>query len=219
MTRIIGTSDETERIHRILSRYAHITFTKQSILATFSQEDISVIGKILRSLPNREQVLCEPYSFGDLFLEGRTILQKKFNASNFPLQCRVLDVAEEVEKAKTKFALIAVDWNSGVSLLLSVSSKEENLWKQAEGFLFDPLTKTMVDVATEKDLANLIKLSQTSLHTKKANQSIGIFKVRCSEAFFIENIFGFPLDCKFSLRMGKTFDESGHLIPEFIDLC
>jgi hypothetical protein len=214
--RLIGTANEAERIERIIGRYAYFVYTKNSILDTFPLVEIRQIGEILLGISLSNQVFPEPYSFGDLYLTEHPTLMKKFNACDFALQCRVLDVAEEYQKAKDLFACIAIDWNTGLRQLLSVSSDLQRLEIEAEGFLYDPLTKTMVDRLLEIPLTKLLDTAKHILQTKKNTKDIGLYTVRCSDAFFIDNLFSFPLDAKFSLASGNTLDEFGHKLPESI---
>ena len=218
-TRIVGTSNASERIERIIGRYAHFVYTKMNILDIFLLEEIKEIGKIARSLSLSKQDFPQPYSFGDLYLPDHSPLQEKYNACGFSMQCRVLDVAEAYVQAKGLFALIAIDWESGISQLLSVSPVAERLRIEAEGFLFDPLLESMVDRTVEKKLANLLETSRELIRTGQDSKSTGLYTVRCSDAFFINNLFSFPLDAKFSISMGKKVDGFGHQLPESISIA
>ncbi|AEV31014.1 hypothetical protein SpiGrapes_3270 [Sphaerochaeta pleomorpha str. Grapes] len=218
-TRIIGTANESERIERIIGRYAHFVYTKKNILDTFLLEEIYEIGETLLSLSLSKQDFPQPYSFGELYLAEHSLLQKKFNACEYPLQCRVLDVAEEYKKAKGLYALIAIDWESGISQLLSISSDTGRLKMEAEGFLSDPLLENMVDRHLEGTLASLLDRSREIVKTEKNTENTGLYAVRCSDAFFVNNLFSFFLDAKFTILSGKNLDEFGHHLPEFITIA
>jgi hypothetical protein len=214
--RLIGTCNESERTNQILARYAHFVYANTNLLGTFSLEEIIKIGEKLLLFPDKAHSLLEPYSFGDLFLDDHSPLQKKFNCCGFPLQCRVLDVAWVYAKAKNLFALIAIDWISGRTQLLALSPDTARLKIEAQGFLSDPLTETMIDTNTEKELANLLKTSKEILQTGDNKENTGVYQVICSKDFFVSNVYCFPLGCAFSLKMGKNQDEFGHRLPESI---
>ena len=146
-----------------------------------------------------------------------TCRQKKYNVLSFPLQCRILDVAQAYVEAKDCFALIALDWSSGTSQLLALDGNREALKNQAIGFLDDPLTLTMVDPTYEPEKHHLLEICRHLLQTdEKEEQCIGLYTVTCSEEFYVNNLFIFPLDCSFSLELGKSKDDHGRLLPESI---
>lgn len=217
MQRILQTNSEQERVESIVARYAHLVYTQEKLLDAITLEDLTSIGEILLSLPHKHTVLCEPYSFGDLYLPNNSELQKKYNALSFPLQCRALDVAQEYVEAEDFYALIALDWNCGTSQLISLAGNENELRNRAIGFIDDPLTSTMVDPTYEIEKTNLLQRCRQLLEAQKEEETpIGIYTVSCSGEFYANNLYVFPLDCHFSLTMKKTRDDQGRFLPQSI---
>jgi hypothetical protein len=213
-SRIIGTADPSGRTRTIFARYAHLAYRRVPLLDHFSLDEIMEIGNILLSAEDRGRVLAFPYSFGDLYLYDRPALQEKYDGCDFPLQCRILDVAWEYARATDLFALVAIDRSTDDRLLLSISSDPSRLYPEATDFLSDPLLDIMVDRNSERNLHDLIVQAQAICEGSGNTERTGVYRVRCSDAFYVSNLFLFPLDCRFSVRYGMLRDRFGHPIPE-----
>ncbi|MGH0052639.1 MAG: hypothetical protein ACQ5SW_04535 [Sphaerochaetaceae bacterium] len=200
------------------SRYNFMVHQNGNILSYLDQGQISTIAKVLSTLEDDSFALLYPFSFADLHLQAYPEISTIYDALEFPRQCQTLDIAREFGKEGPCQALVAVDYQTGLSTVLSLGKNKKELAHRAFAYVNDPLVKTLIDEDTEKELVKLltnIRFFLPSLQ-KQENQRYACCAVTCSEEFFLSYLFTILLDVPFALEWGPEKDSWGRYIPTYL---
>lgn len=198
-------------------RYEHLVGQGRSLLELFDVGQLKQIGFIAASLPPRDFSLLYPFSFADLHLFDYPELALRFTSLKEIEQCRVLDVALELVGENEGKAMVAVSYQNGTTLLLALAKQSNTLVELSIKYLDSPLLEAMVDSALEPELYQLLQQSRLALGCgKRESLELGLFEVACSEEFFIEKVFSFPLTAEFALDWGPDKDCFKRLKPTYI---
>ena len=113
--------------------------------------------------------------------------------------------------------MLTVSHESGTVCLLSLGKQTSTMIDRATLYLAGPLLKAMVDSDLEPDVYQVLQQSGVALNQGEwETDALCICIAACSEEFFAEHIFTFPLTARFSLTWGPTKDRYGRLVPTYL---
>jgi len=198
-------------------RYNRLVHRGGALLHLFDVGQLKLIGRIAASLPPDDFSLLYPFSFADIHLGAHQNLGTVFASLTETEQCRVLDVAIELSREDETKAMLSVSHESGAVCLLSLGKQTSTLIDRATHYLASPLLITMVDPVLEPDVHQVLQHSGMALDQGEwETEACCICIAACSEEFFAEHIFTFPLTARFSLTWGPTKDRYGRLVPTYL---
>lgn len=199
------------------TRYTRLVHRGTALLDAFDAGQLKQIGRIASSLPPRDFALLYPFSFADLHLCDHPALASAYSSLEEIGQCRVLDVSMELVKMGESTALLAASHQSGMTSLLALGRQCQDILARAYAYLDSPLLDAMVDRVSEPDLHALLSQSQEALKKgMNISRDFCLFAVPCSEEFFIETVFRFPLDARYDLDWGPQKDCFARFKPTYL---
>ncbi len=199
------------------SRYRFMVHEKRTLLSYLDLGQIKTIAQVLSTLEDDSFALHYPFSFADLHLQAYPEITAIYNALDFGMQCQVLDRAAEYGKEGICQALVAVDYQTGLTTIVSLGKNREEMEQRALSHLEDPLVKVLIDEPSEKELYDLLKHVYTSLlQAEPTKKRYACYRVACSDEFFLSHLFSTLIDIPCTLTWGLEKDSDGQAIPTYV---
>ncbi len=190
---------------------------KRTLLSYFDLGQIKTIAQVLSTLDDDSFSLHYPFSFADLHLQAFPEISAIYNTLDFGMQCQLLDRAAEYGKTGNCEALVAVDYETGLTTIVALGKNQGELEERALSYLEDPLVKILIDEPSEKELYNLLKNVHRSLmQAEPTKKRYACYRVACSDEFFLSHLFSTLIDVPFTLTWGLEKDIGGRAIPTYI---
>lgn len=199
------------------SRYRFMVHEKRTLLSYLDLGQIKTVAQVLSKLEDDSFSLHYPFSFADLHLQAYPEISAIYNALDFGMQCQVLDRAAEYGKEGICEALVAVDYQTGLTSIVALGKNQEELEQRALSSLEDPLVNTLIDEPSEKELFELLEYVHTSLlKGESTKRRYACHRVACSDEFFLSHLFSTLIDVPFTLTWGMEKDSEGRAIPTYV---
>ncbi|WP_320123141.1 hypothetical protein [uncultured Sphaerochaeta sp.] len=199
------------------SRYRFMVHEKKNLLSYLDLGQIKTVAQVLSTLEDDSFSLHYPFSFADLHLQAYPEISAIYNALDFGMQCQVLDCASEYGKEGNCEALVAVDYQAGLTTIVALGKNQEELEQRALSSLEDPLVKVLIDEPSEKELFDLLEYVHSSLlKVEPTKKRYACYRVACSDEFFLSYLFSTLIDVPFTLTWRLEKDSDGRAIPTFI---
>lgn len=199
------------------SRYRFMVHEKRTLLSYLDLGQIKTVAQVLSTLEDDSFSLHYPFSFADLHLQAYPEISAIYNALDFGMQCQVLDCASEYGKEGNCEALVAVDYQAGLTTIVALGKNQEELEQRALSSLEDPLVKVLIDEPSEKELFDLLEYVHSSLlNVEPTKKRYACYRVACSDEFFLSYLFSTLIDVPFTLTWRLEKDSDGRAIPIYI---